>query len=166
MYNVVLPFSCTDCDFANIMTIETQDCESDSLNLLLLLSALPIYANSSCITISSHTSHTHGEYNFCNIKESKEEPYKCKICESYALENLCSLHTLNLYLTNTVKYLQLLREPKCDLFCIALLKPGIVVFRKLQNDAFVRLQNVASCSNISIQWLHQNLIEPHSSSKN
>ena len=122
MYNVVLPFLCTDCDFANIMTIETQDCESDSLNLLLLLSALPIYANPSCITIYSHTPHTHGEYNFCNIKEIKEEPYKCKICEPYALENLCLLHTLNLYLMTTVKYLQLIREPKCDLFCIAFSK--------------------------------------------
>ena len=122
MYNVVLPFLCTDCDFANIMTIETQDCESDSLNLLLLLSALPIYANPSCITIYSHTPHTHGEYNFYNIKEIKKEPYKCKICEPYALENLCLLHTLNLYLTTSVKYLKLIREPKCDLFCIAFSK--------------------------------------------
>ena len=40
--------------------------------------------------------------------------------------------------------------------------PGIVVFRKLQNDAFVRLQNVAPCSNITHISGRLSLESPHS----
>ena len=45
---------------------------------------------------------------------------------------------------------------------IFLYLPGIVVFRKLQNDAFVRLQNVAPCSNITHISGRLSLESPHS----
>ena len=88
-YNVTPPFSCTDCDYAKIMSIETDNYESNILNSLSLLNALPLYANSSYITIYSITSHTQGEYISKDIKETKKEPYKCKICESFSQENIC-----------------------------------------------------------------------------
>ena len=118
-YNVIPPFSCTDCDYAKIMSIETDNYESNILNSLSLLNALPLYANSSYITIYSNTSHTQGEYIFKDIKETEKEPYKCKIRESFSHENICFLHTLNIYTMSSVNHTLLHCESKNDLFLTA-----------------------------------------------